>query len=89
MFQCKIRGYSCIWFRPYFEPSEQLELDEVCGVFWKWAKLGLVCVLVSQIGFRLYLSVRLCLGHIWGEVRFGLHLKNVRLSSGCVPVIWM
>ena len=38
------------------ESSEQLRPDGIWAVFGEWVKLGLVCILVGQITFRLCLS---------------------------------
>ena len=47
-----IFGLGCV-----LESSEQLGPDEIWPD-WEWVKLGLVCVLVCQIRFRLCLSDR-------------------------------
>ena len=59
MFQCEMRGCGYIWLRLCLESHEQLGSGGIWAVFGEWVKLGLVCILVSQIRFRLCLSDRL------------------------------
>ena len=48
----------------------------------KWVKLCLVCVLVSQIRFGLYLSNGL--GCLWAAFE-----EYIRLGLDCIAVVWM